>query len=172
MYVRHKLQTSFREARVMSTAQKKPSTTFLLPAVWPLFGHAQLFFELLWAQDEAAHAKLMMILADTNVNDFGVNEYSSSMHGELVTSHVKWKCNWGAGGGLPTPYLAAGGAAVVIMSALALAGAAPENAAPAASPTSASSKSSGGSSSSKSGVLLLVLFERTVLARQSLADRH
>ncbi|DBB12235.1 hypothetical protein WJX82_003531 [Trebouxia sp. C0006] len=55
------------------------------------------------------------------------------------------------GGGLPTPYLAAGGAAVVIISALALAGAAPENAAPAASPTSASSKSSGGSNSSKSG---------------------
>lgn len=68
-----------------------------------------------------------------------------------------WDYNWGAGGGLPTPYLAAGGAAVVIISALALAGAAPENAAPAASPTSTSSKSSGGSNSGKSGVLCLSL---------------
>ncbi len=91
---------------------------------------------------------------------------------ELVTGHVTWNCNWGAGGGLPTPYLAAGGAAVVIISALALAGAAPENAAPAAPPTSASSKSSGGSNSSKSGVHLLVPFERTVLAWQSVADQH
>lgn len=62
----------------------------------------------------------------------------------------------GAGGGLPTPYLAAGGAAVVIISALALRGAAPDNAAPASPPTSASSGGSsakGGSSSTKSGVL-------------------
>ena len=91
----------------------------------------------------------------------------------LATGHaVILDCNWGAGGGLPAPYLAAGGAAVVIISALALAGAAPENAAPAAPPTSASSQSSGESSSSKSGVLLHVPFEWNVQARPPSADQH
>jgi len=120
-----------------------------------------LYLLLLWAQDEAAHAKFMMFWL-TEQTPLSVILASMSIAQacivvSLVTGHVTWKCKWGAGGGLPTPYLAAGGAAVVIISALALAGAAPENAAPAASPTSASSKSSGGSDSSKSGVLLLVL---------------
>ena len=55
-----------------------------------------------------------------------------------------------AGGGLPTPYLAAGGAAALAILGIGLAGARPDNASPAEPATGGSSSSSSSSSSSQS----------------------
>ena len=56
----------------------------------------------------------------------------------------------GTGGGLPTPYLAAGGVAVLAILGIGLAGAKPDDASPAPSATSKSSGGGGSSSSSQS----------------------
>ena len=68
------------------------------------------------------------------------------IHGD---SAVVAQCIGRAGGGLPTPYLAAGGVAVLAIIGIGLAGAKPDQA-PAAPPTSSSSSSGSGSKSGAS----------------------